>query len=377
MISGYATAQHTRAYQKKVKAAVGHFSEFPGESIKLSSIGVGTFPGEANSQVDDVIADIVSGALQNGINVIDTAAHYRYGRSLAAVGQGINEALSQGVSRQDFFLVSKGGFLCFQDGRPESFDDWFAQKIIADGLGTHDDLYENCHLLTAEYLLYQLNESRAQLGVDTLDGFLIDQPEVHIKKRGKEFVNQKLLEIFIGLENAVKHNWVRYYGISAFDGFRVATDDPRFQSLTSLLALAEKAAKKVQGTNYQGHHFRLMQMPFNLVMSEAFTRFNQVTGPGNIASTLQAAYQLNVYVMASHTLMKGHLAEPGAAVLEGDALAGVTNNAQRAIQFNRSTPGVGSTLLGMSQLAHLQDVLTVVGVPPIPRSDYLKMYQRI
>jgi len=72
-------------------------------------------------------------------------------------------------------LVSKGGFLCFQDGRPESFEDWFTQKIIAYGLGTHDDLYENCHLLTPEYLLYQLNESRSQLGVETLDGFLVDQ----------------------------------------------------------------------------------------------------------------------------------------------------------------------------------------------------------
>ncbi len=379
MIRGYATAQHTRVYQKKAKdkTAVGHFSEFPGESIKLSSIGVGTFPGEANPQVDDVIAEIVSRALQNGINVIDTAAHYRYGRSLVAVGQGINKALSQGLSRQDFFLVSKGGFLCFQDGKPESFDDWFAQKIMADGLGGRDDLYENCHLLTPEYLLHQLKESRSQLGVETLDGFLVDQPEVHIKKRGKTFVNQKLLEIFVGLETAVSHNWVRYYGISAFDGFRVATDDPRFQSLTSMLALAEKAAKKVQGSRYQGHHFRLIQMPFNLVMSEAFTRFNQVTGPASMASTLQAAYQLNVYVMASHTLMKGHLAVPGALVLKGDTLTDVTNNAQRAMQFNRSTPGLGSTLLGMSQLIHLQDVLTVAGMSPIARSDYLKMYQSV
>lgn len=376
-IAGYATRDAAQAYAAACAAttATGHYSDFLNTHIRLSSIGVGTFPGAATPEVDAAIAAIVGRALTNGINVIDTAAHYRYGRSLAAAGAGVRAALALGVSREAMFLISKGGFLTLRGGPPADMGRWFDAEIVARGLGSRADLAKGVHLLTPAYIDHQLELSRALMGVATLDAFLVDQPEVHIPEIGKEQLNRKLLPVFVQLERAVREGRVRYYGISTYEGFRVETDHPMFQSLTSLLGLAEKAANEVNGEGAR-HHFKLVQMPFNQVMPEGFTRFNHATGQGNVAATLQAAYQLKVYVMASHTLLKGHLAHQATGGVQ-TVMPDLANDAQRAIQFNRSTPGLGTTLVGMSTPAHLDDALAVAGLPPLPKADYVKLYQRV
>ena len=213
------------------------------------------------------------------------------------------------------------------------------------------------------------------MGVETLDAFLVDQPEVHIPLIGKDRLNQKLERVFTVLERAVRDGRLRYYGISTFEGFRVETDNPLFQSLTSMQGHAQKAAQAASGDEQARHHFRIVQMPFNQVMLEGFTRFNHATGQGNVASTLQAAYQLGVYVMASHTLLKGHLAQESVDVVT-QAMPALANPAQQAIQFNRSTPGLGTSLVGVSTPAHLEDLLAVAKLPPLERKAYLAMYSK-
>ncbi len=376
-VSGAATPAGTRAYAESMAAltAPGHFSEFTRRRILLSSIGVGTFPGAATPEVDTRIAAIVERALAGGINVIDTAAHYRYGRSLAAVGAGLHRALARGIDREAVFLVSKGGFLTFEDGPPADPEAWFEANIARAGLGAREDLARGVHLLSPEYIDHQIEYSRERLGVETIDAFLVDQPEVHIPVIGKEHLNRKLARVFVSLERAVHAGRIGCYGISTFEGFRVETDHSMFQSIPSLLGLAERAAREASGDERARHHLRIVELPFNQVMAEGFTRFNCATGKGNVASTLQACHQLNVYVMASHTLMKGHLARQSPDAV-ARALADLPNAAQRAIQFNRSTPGLGTTLVGMSDPAHLDDALAVARVPPLERKAYLALYTR-
>lgn len=377
LISGYATDAATQAYAKQHEEKVGkaHFSDFPDSKIKLSSIGIGTYGGAADEVVDAEIGQIVSRALQSGINVIDTAAHYRYGRSLVAIRAGLLDALSQGFSRDSMFLVSKGGFLTFRGGVPEDFENWFDSEIVQKNLGSKEDLVNQVHLLSAAYIDYQIDLSRQLMGVETLDAFLVDQPEIHIPVIGKEVLNQKLLPVFTALEKAVAENRIRHYGISTFEGMRVETDHAMFQSITSMQGLAEKAAQAVTGETGAQHHFKLIQMPFNMAMTEAFTRFNQATGQGNVSSSLQAAYQLGVYVMTSHTMLKGHLATQTLDEVRS-RMPGLVNPAQYAIQFSRSTPGIGSALVGLSHIEHLNDALSVAQQPPMGKQDYLSLYQK-
>lgn len=376
LLSGHATRAGTEAYARTAGAdlADGHYSDFLNLHLKLSSLGLGTFPGAASDEVDECYARIVQRALAAGINVIDTAAHYRYGRSARAVGEGLRRAIAAGVAREQVFVVSKGGFLCFDDGAPEDFDAWFETRIARKGLGRRDDLTD-VHLLSPGYIAQQIEDARAALGLATLDAFLVDQPEVHIPRIGKDALNRKLQSVFTVLEQAVKENKIRCYGISTFNGFRVETDHVLFQSLTSLQGLAEKAAQVAQQDMQAKHSLRLVQLPFNQAMPEGFTRFNQATGQGNVASTLQAAFQLRIYAMASHSLAKGRLAAAGEDVLR-EALPQFANPAQRALQFNRSTPGLGTSLAGISTPAHLDDVLAVARMAPMSRADYLKLYQR-
>ncbi len=374
-VAGYATAAATRAYAADARCAPGHYSDFPGSGLRLSSIGIGTFPGAATDAVDRQIAAIVARGLQGGINVIDTASHYRYGRSLRAVGAGLRTAMQAGVERDGLFLISKGGFLLFPDGPPGDLPAWFDREVAARGLGTYAELAAGAHLLSPAYLRHQLDLSCAWLGVRTLDAFLIDQPEVQIAAVGKAQMLERLEAAFAALEEAVQAGQIRYYGISSFHALRVHTDDPAFLSLASLLGLAGKAASRVWADERAPHHLKLIQLPFNQVMPEAFTRFNQVTGQGNEASVLRAAMQLSLYVMASHTLFKGHL---GTQSIDGvrQALPELSGAAARAIQFNRSTPGLGTTLVGVSTPAHLDDLLAVSRIPPMERARYLALYER-
>ncbi len=376
LIPGHATMAATRQYVSSFgqSCAPGHYSDFLNVHLQLSSLGIGTFPGAPTDEVDAQYAEIISRALTQGINVIDTGAHYRYGRSAADVGVGLRRAMAVGVEREQVFLVSKGGFLSMREGKPDNLAEWFQHEVVEKGLGKVEDLV-SMHCISPEYIAFQLELSRQLMGVETLDTFLIDQPEVHIPVIGKAALNNKLQAAFTVLEEAVKAGRLRYYGISTFNGFRAETDNTLFQSITSLIGLAEKAAQAAWQDIQAKHHFKVVQLPFNQVMQEGFTRFSQTTGQGNVGSSIQAAHQLGVYLMASHTLFKGRLAETAMdAVIQ--TLSTLPNHAQRALQFNRSTPGVGTSLVGISTPSHLDDLLAVSRLPPLEKAVYLKMYER-
>lgn len=249
-------------------------------------------------------AEMVARALAAGIRIIDTAVHYR---CLEPIGEGLRRS---GVPREAAFIAVKG--MLDLDG------DW------------------------------EIDYARERLGLERLDAFIVDKPERHVEALGKEAMHRRLAGCFERLEAAVNDGRIACYGIATFHALRVETDAQLFQSLAALRALG-------------GPGLRIVQLPFNLAMTEAFTRFSQATGTGAVVSSLQAAHQLGLYVMASHTLAKGHL---GA-------------RAREAIQFVRSTPGIGCALVGVSTPGHLDDLLAVAATPPIRRADYLKLYTRL
>ena len=371
---GTATAEATTAYSKRQGQAFdrGHYSDFRG-GVKLSAIGLGTFPGAATDATDQALAEIVFRGITSGLNVIDTAAHYRYGRSLFAIAEGLKRAVAAGIDRRALWLMSKGGFVSFSGSAPPDPKAYVQTEIIDKGLASAADC-AGLHVLSRPYIRAQIDLSRKALGVETLDAFLIDQPEVHIPVFGKAALIAKLGEIFVELEQAVKDGAINHYGVSSFHAFRVPTNDALFISLTSLIALAEKAAKEIAG-HERDHHLALVELPFNAVMLDGFSRFNQITGEGSEASTLQAALQLKLYTIASHGLFKGHLAHQGVDILT-QAMPRFANNAQRALQFNRSTPGLGTTLVGISTPAHLDDVLAVARSPLLSHQSYMALYDR-
>ena len=116
----------------------------------------------------------------------------------------------------------------------------------------------------------------------------------------------------------------------------------------------------------------MIQLPYNLAMPEAFTRANQKL-EGVFVSTLAAAQRLGMYVMASASVYQGQLTRGLPAVVT-DYLPGLTSDAQRAIQFVRSTPGIGTALVGMKTLAHVDENLAAAAVAPMPWEQFKRLF---
>jgi aryl-alcohol dehydrogenase-like predicted oxidoreductase len=371
LIPGHATHEGTQAYADKSRLAEAHYSDFGKEALKLSSIGLGTDFGEPTDAVDNGYREAVAHGLKHGLNVVEAGVSYRFGRSAEAAGAGIRDAVADGVAREGLFVVAKGGFMAFPGGPPEDLGAWFKDNIVKKGLGTPDELAEGPHLLSAAYIAWQLEQSRQALGVETIDAFLIDQSEVHIPHmETKEDLNSRLQKVYAVLEMAIKAGKLRSYGLATWKSCRVPTNDEMFQSLTSQVATAEKAAG-----DPQAHHMRLVTMPYNVNMLEGFTRFNQATGQGNVASTVQAAYQLGLYFIGTHTLMGGQLLDEQPPILR-QTMGDLRTNAQRAMQFSRSTPGVGTAMVAMADKAHVDEALELGKVDPLPRKTFLKMFEQ-
>jgi len=106
-------------------------------------------------------------------------------------------------------------------------------------------------------------------------------------------------------------------------------------------------------------------------MPEALTwqtqSFNGVT-----VSLLEAAKALNIYVMVSAPILQGRLARGLPADLH-QAL-GEGTDAQRALQFVRSTPGIGTALAGMKQADHVRENLALARLAPLPPDQIAKVF---
>jgi aryl-alcohol dehydrogenase-like predicted oxidoreductase len=137
------------------------------------------------------------------------------------------------------------------------------------------------------------------------------------------------------------------------------------------LSLAEVAtlAREVGGDT---HRFRAIQLPHNLAMPEALTLGNQVV-EGEHLSLLMAAARVGITVMCSASMFQAKLAQ-NLPPFVGEALKGLSTDAQRAIQFVRSTPGVTTALVGMSQRTHVDENMGVAAVPPASVEEFFGMF---
>ncbi len=117
-LQGFATTEGTARYHERFRdsTAEGHF-RFEQE-LRLSSVGVGTYLGGWDEETDRAYAEAIARAVELGVNVIDTAANYRFQRSERSVGDALRRLTSEGVAARDEVVVcTKGGYIPF-DSKP-------------------------------------------------------------------------------------------------------------------------------------------------------------------------------------------------------------------------------------------------------------------
>jgi len=108
------------------------------------------------------------------------------------------------------------------------------------------------------------------------------------------------------------------------------------------------------------HHFRFVQLPLNLAMTEAYGLGNQ-TLRGERGSVLSLAEQYGIAVVASATLHQGQLTRGVPDKLK--EIMGLDTDADTAIQFVRSAPSLAAALIGMSRPDHVIENMKVAARP--------------
>ena len=363
---GWATEEGTANYRKRFEGriAADHFRLSQG--LWLSSIGIGTYLGNHDAAADDLYRKAVIRSVELGSNVIDSAINYRFQRSERSVGAALKELAAKGFGRSEIVVATKGGFLPFDGSPPSDIRSYFVETFVKPGIAGPSDLAAGCHCMTPSYLLNQLDLSRKNLDVDCIDIYYLHNPETQLAEASRQEFKDRLFKAFQALEGAVTAGKIRMYGTATWNAYR---NDPETREYLSLSEVVE-VARKAGGDD---HHFKVIQLPLNLATPEAVTKKNQTVGSEQL-SALEAAQRLGITVMCSASILQGQLARDLPPFV-GEVFNGLETDAQRSLQFVRSTPGVATALVGMKRLHHVEENLKVAGLSPVTWERYAKLFK--
>jgi aryl-alcohol dehydrogenase-like predicted oxidoreductase len=367
MISGRATPEATAAYAQRFTNLPDNFRPMAG--LTAGSLGIGTYLGEMDDATDDLYCEAVKLAVTQGINVIDTAVNYRFQRSERCIGNALAEVVGSGkVGREELIVATKGGYITFDGGMPADPGAYFEEHFIATGLIPPAELVEDSHCLNPGYLAAMLDQSCANLGLDAVDVYFVHNPETQLSAVPRAEFLRRMRTAFEMLEDQAARGRIGVYGTATWNGYRAASNSPGYLSLAELV----EAARQAGGPD---HHFKVVQLPFSLAMPEALTLANQtLPGHSGPVTLLEAAQELGVSVWASASLLQGRLAKVLPPLI-GQTLRGLRTDAQRALQFVRSTPGVDVALAGMKTARHVLENAETLQVPPASIDSFMKLFK--
>jgi aryl-alcohol dehydrogenase-like predicted oxidoreductase len=365
-MKSHATAESTKHYAKRFsgRAAEGHFREAQG--LVASSVGIGTYLGETDDKTDQSYTAAVVDAVENGINLIDAAINYRFQRSERSIGAAIKQLAAKGVTRDELILCTKGGYLTPEGSMPSDPNEYFFREYLRPGIFSAKDIVAGSHCMTPRFLEDQLGRSLCNLGVDCVDVYYLHNPETQLGEISRPDFLERVRDAFEWLESAAAAGKIESYGMATWNGLRQQA------KARDAMQLAECAqiARDVAG---EKHRFRFVQLPFNLGMTEALTLGNQSMN-GRERTTMEAASELGITLIASASLLQGQVARNLPAFV-GQAL-GLETDAERALQFVRSSPGITTALVGMSSVEHVRANTRLVGIPPATIDEFSKLFSR-
>jgi aryl-alcohol dehydrogenase-like predicted oxidoreductase len=369
-LPGFATTEGTARYRERFQdtAAEGHFRNE--QNLWLSSVGVGTYLGDPDEETDRAYADAITRAVELGVNVLDTAANYRFQRSERSIGEAIKSLTTAGFGRDELVVCTKGGYLPFDTHPPAGqagVRAYVDETFVKPGIIQASDIVAGSHCMTPGYLSHQVAQSLRNMGLGTIDVYYVHNPETQLQTLAREEFEVRLRAAFGQLERERAEGRLRFYGVATWNGFRAKADTRGHHSLARMWELAREAGG-------EDHGFRFVQLPFNLSMPEALVAENH-THEGAPVSLLEAAKALGVTVVASASMMQGKVARDLPERIR-EPLGSLSTDAQTAIQFTRSTPGVTTALVGMSRRAHVEENLQLARVAPAAAEDYGRLFSQ-
>ena len=348
-MEGRATAEGTRRFQKRfVRSQPDHFYRPLADGALVSALGFGTYLGECEDTEDARYTATVIAALGKGVNILDTAINYRCQRSERAIGEALRTVISSGeIARQEIVVCTKGGYIPLERTPPatrEGYRGFLHNEYYGPGIMGPDDVVSGGHCLAPRYLDDQIERSRKNLGLGFIDVYYLHNPEQQLDVLSRPDFLGVMRSAFVALENQVRRGVIGNYGCATWNGFRVLPEARNHLSLQELVTVA----REVGG---EQHHFKVVQLPVNLAMTEAVRLPTQAVGAGRVPF-LEAAHRLGISVVGSATLMQAQLAQALPKQLDS-TFPGFSTDARRAIAFAQSLP-LAAALVGMKSVSHLE-----------------------
>ena len=314
--------------------------------LSLSSLGLGTYLGEEDNETDRGYEQSVGAALGLAVNVFDSAINYRGQKSERAIGRALSRAFSEGTAtRDEVFVSTKGGYLPHDAEDPRDPRRYVREEFEACGASS-SEIAAGVHCMAPAYLSDQLEKTRRNLGLATIDLYYLHNVETQLSAVDRETFRTRLAAAAAFLEDEAEKGRIVAWGLATWNGLRVPPEHPEHLSLSETLDVARRVAG-------DGHHFRAVQLPFNLGMAQAAVYRSQET-PGGRVPALGAARELGLAAFGSASLLQGRLAAGLPEDLR-EAFPECDTAARTALQFARSAPGMTTALAGVSSPEHARD----------------------
>lgn len=304
-IKGKATPEMTTAFRDRHEDYSQTFKTLGSTGLKCSPIGFGTY--RVDVRVPTHRASLAK-ALRMGVNVIDTSANYADGMSERLIGEVLRGmTLHDLVRREEIIVVSKGGYL-----QGENYErmrmkadapnaDISAGSELAELTRYSKGLWHSIH---PDFLKDQITRSLERLQLETIDVYLLHNPEYYIQHAVKENIpedeardeyERRIKKAFTYLEEEVKLGRIQYYGISSNTFPRPESSMDR-TSLEMSWRHAEEVKKEL---GLEQHHFAAIQLPLNIFEPQGATEQNQLRAT---MTTIQFARQHNIGVLINRPL---------------------------------------------------------------------------
>ena len=184
----------------------------------------------------------------------------------------------------------------------------------------------------------------------------MQDPELQLAAKGPDEFKRVLVELIETLEEAVAKGSLGAYGVSTWSGFLVPHTERGHLSVAELL----ETALDVGGPD---HHLRVVQLPYSVAMGEALGLPSQFGAETGASGALDVLRDTGTAVLTITPLVQGR-AVRGLPRFLRDAMPELRSDAQVALQFARSAPGVTTALVGMRRVEHVEENLATARVAP-------------
>lgn len=240
--------------------------------------------------------DAMKYAIENGINVIDTSSNYSDGGSETLVGRVVGSLIDENkLKREEIVIVTKGGYI--QGRNLEAAETRReAGKAYPEVVEYSGGLW---HCIHPEFLEDQLSQSLERMKLESVDIYLLHNPEYFLDAPGTRELTldelrheyyRRIRNAFEYLESEVERGRISFYGISS-NSFVKDSSDRTFTSLEQCAAIAESIGSQ--------NHFHVIEFPLNLYETGAAAVKNQAS---DTKTLLEYAGERNFGVLVNRPL---------------------------------------------------------------------------